>query len=300
MDNMTAKISCFARAYHYKNNREHIFCDNMAEELLGRDYDKIAKNMSDGVKFFFPDFAGTKEEGLRMIVDKQLSPSVLARSVYCESKLAEEKESGCRQYIIFASGYDTFSMRNTDESLSVYELDLPEMISDKIERVEKSTAKSRSIFVPCNLAEEMWKDKLVESGYCKNKKSFGSLLGISYYLSKQEFEKLLMNVNEIMAEGSVICFDYPSMNESNETKKNRMLALSAGEQMKAMYSYSEMKLLLKKCGFNLSEHLDDKEITEWHFSEYNKYNSMHQMQAPVGVAYATATCCKTIGGYRYE
>lgn len=25
MDNMTAKVSCFARAYHHKNNSVHIF-----------------------------------------------------------------------------------------------------------------------------------------------------------------------------------------------------------------------------------------------------------------------------------
>ena len=231
MENMTAKVSCFARAYHHKNNRKHIFDDTVAEKLLGKDYEEIAQNMSDGVNFFFPGFEGTKEEGLRLIVDKQLSPSVLARSAYCESRLARERKNDCRQYMIFASGYDTFSMRNTDEDLSVYELDLPEMISDKIKRVEQTGVSSRAIYIPCNLAEEAWKEKLAESGYRKDERSFGSLLGISYYLSKQEFEKLLMNVNEIMAGESVICLDYPSTDESKETRKNQMLASGAGEQI---------------------------------------------------------------------
>ena len=35
MDNMTAKVSCFARAYHYNNNQVHIFKDSFAELLLG-------------------------------------------------------------------------------------------------------------------------------------------------------------------------------------------------------------------------------------------------------------------------
>ena len=288
MNNTTAKVSCFARAYHHKNNTKHIFDDNMAEELLGNDYDAIAQNMLAGVDFFIPDFSGTKEEGLRQIVDKQLSPSVLARSAYCESQLANEMNYGCRQYIIFASGYDTFAMRNTDELLSVYELDLPEMIADKIERVEKSHVNSKAIYAPCNLAEQMWKDRLVESGYCRNEKSFGSLLGISYYLSKSEFENLLQNINEIMAEESVICFDYPSTDESHETKKNQMLASGAGEQMKALYSHSEIELLLHKCGFELSDELDDIEITKRYFSEYNKCNLANHMRAPVGVAYVIA------------
>lgn len=288
MDHMTAKVSCFARAYHYKHNKPSIFEDDAAEELLGKDYAKIAQNMADGLGFFFPGFEGTREEGLRLIMDKQLSPSVLARSAYCERKLAGEKKSGCRQYVIFASGYDTFSLRNTDPALSVYELDLPEMLADKAKRIEKLTRKSEAIYIPCNLAKEGWKDQLVSSGYCRNLKSFASLLGISYYLSAREFEELLINIHAVMAEGSVLCFDYPSTVESNETKRNQELAFGAGEQMKARYSYPEMQSLLHKCGFEIVEHLEDQEMTQQYFAEYNQCNPMHQIQAPVGVAYITA------------
>jgi hypothetical protein len=38
MDNTTAKVSCFARAYHFENNKTHIFADSMAARLLGDDY----------------------------------------------------------------------------------------------------------------------------------------------------------------------------------------------------------------------------------------------------------------------
>ena len=41
---------------------------------------------------------GTREEGLRLILDRQLSPSVLGRSVFCESKLAYAIANGCKQY----------------------------------------------------------------------------------------------------------------------------------------------------------------------------------------------------------
>ena len=288
MDHMTAKVSCFARAYHHKHNETHIFDDNAAERLLGEDYAQIAKNMTEGLPFFFPDFEGTKEEGLRLIVDKQLSPSVLARSAYCEGKLMDEKNQGCKQYLIFASGYDTFSLRNTDESLSVFELDLPEMIADKRERIEKQKMKSTAVSVPCNLAEDPWKGQLLEAGYSQNQKAFGSLLGLSYYLRKEEFERLLTSVNEIMEEGAAICFDYPSADESKETKTNQSLAQGAGEQMKALYSEQEIKTLLQKCGFELKEHLNHKEMTELYFKEYNNANLHHQMQAPMGVGYVFA------------
>lgn len=44
MDNMTAKVSCFARAYHYKNNSIHIFSDNIAEAPYGYHEWKLCRN----------------------------------------------------------------------------------------------------------------------------------------------------------------------------------------------------------------------------------------------------------------
>ena len=285
---MTAKVSCFARAYHYKNNSTRIFADNIAKELLGDDYNQIEKNMIDGLDFFFPGFKGTKEEGLRAIVDKQLSPSVLGRSVFCEDKLKDNVTNGCRQYVVFAAGYDTFSLRNRDKSLIVFELDYPQMIEDKMERISKALLTSAAFGVSCNLADDAWKNKLLAHGYDKDKKAFGSLLGISYYLKKMDLEQLISNISEIMSEGSAICFDYPSVDESAEKRKTQMLASGAGEQMKDLYSYKEIDMILDKYGFIIDEHLDENDMTYRYFREYNQANPMHQMNAPVGVGYVYA------------
>ena len=73
----------------------------LTEKLLGEDYNQIAKSMSDGLDFFCPGFEGTREEGLRLILDRQLSPFVLGRSVFCESKLAYAIANGCKQYPVY-------------------------------------------------------------------------------------------------------------------------------------------------------------------------------------------------------
>ena len=288
MDNMTAMVSCFARAYHYKNNSIHIFTDDIAEKLLGEDYNQIAKSMSDGIDFFCPGFEGTREEGLRLILDRQLSPSVLGRSVFCESKLAYAIANGCKQYLVFAAGYDTYALRNKDSATKVYELDYPELLKDKAERIKKANLKASAVNVPCDLADPEWKNELLTFGYDKDKKAFGSLLGISYYLKKVDFEQLVMSISEIMSEGSAICFDYPSVDESAETRKTQMLASEAGEQMKAVYSYKEIGMILDKHGFKIEDHLDENDMTYRYFREYNQANPMHQMNAPVGVGYVYA------------
>ena len=288
MDNMTAKVSCFARAYHYNNNSIRIFTDDIAEKLLGEDYHQIAKSMSDGIDFFYPGFEGTREEGLRLILDRQLSPSVLGRSVFCESKLAYAIANGCKQYLVFAAGYDTYALRDKDSATKVYELDYPELLMDKAERIKKANLKASAVNVPCNLADPEWKNELLTVGYDKDKKAFGSLLGISYYLKKVDFEQLVMSISEIMSEGSAICFDYPSVDESAETRKTQMLASEAEEQMKAVYSYKEIGMILDKHGFKIEEYLDENDMTYRYFREYNQANPMHQMNAPVGVGYVYA------------
>lgn len=283
MDNMTAKVSCFARAYHYKNNSAHIFKDTAAEGLLGDDCDKIAQSMTQGLGFFLPDFDGSPEEGLRLIVDRQLSPSVLGRSAFCEDEL---RRSGCGQYVIFASGYDTFAMRN--DSPTVFELDLPELIGDKLRRINAAGLHTSAVFVPCDLADGAWQQALLCKGFDTHEKSFGSLLGISYYLTKSEFAALLRSVSDIMTPGSEICFDFPCEIDSEQTRTNRTLAAGAGEAMKAQYSSEEMRTLLAACGFEIERHLDHTAMTEHYFTQYNSRTPHRPITAPAGVGYILA------------
>ena len=288
MDHMTAKVSCFARAYHFLNNPVPVFADTAARQLLGEDYLQIAQSMTQGIPFFLPDFHGTPEEGLRRIVDRQLSPSVLGRSAYCERMLAGEQRLGCRQYVLFASGYDTFSVRAKDTSLSIYELDLPEVLADKQARIEKNGLESRAVYVPCDLVDPAWKDRLTESGFRPGEKAFCSLLGISYYLEKEAFRSLLASLEDLLCEGSALCLDYPSPEGSRETQTNQALAQGAGEQMKAQYTSGEMETFLAECGFLVYEHLDHEAMTKQCFEEHNRSCPDHPIEAPQGVRYLLA------------
>lgn len=288
MKNLTAKVSCFARAYHYKNNTTHIFADNMAETILKEEYDQIAENMKQGIPFFLKDFQGTKEEGLRKIVNQQLSPSVLGRSAFCEKMLEEEIKRGCRQFLIFASGYDTYALRSRNSSMHVYELDLETVLNDKAIRIDNAGLLSNAIYVPCDLTHMDWKEKLHEKGFKPDQHSYASLSGISYYLQKTEWKKLMQTLSCIVAEGSAICFDYPSVYESHETKVNQKLADAAGEKMKALYLCEEMEELLSECGFMTECHLDAKGMNDQYFTEYNRNHPEDPILAPEGVCYILA------------
>ena len=185
MDNMTALVSCFARAYHYKNSERPAFADSIAEKLLtAEEYAAISRNMAQGIGYFAPGFKGTPEGALRLIVNRQLAPSVLARSAFCERAIDNAVHLGCGQVVIYACGYDTFSLRTANQALTVYELDRPEMIEDRRMRIARAGLEPvcRAKSIDCDLSKSIWKESLIEAGLDVERPSFSSLLGISYYL----------------------------------------------------------------------------------------------------------------------
>lgn len=288
MDHLTAKVSCFARAYHRRTNAVPVFDDTAAEALLGEDFPQIAQSMKDGAAFFLPGFTGTPEETLRRIVDGQLAPSVLARSAYCEEALAREIGRGCRQYVIFAAGYDSFAIRSEEKNLSVFELDLPEMVNDKRTRIECSALPYRAVSIPCDLSGSTWPKKLLSGGYRPGETAFCSMLGISYYLSEPDFRALLCTAAQITATGSVLCLDYPADADSRSADVNRALTQGAGEAMKACYTPRAMKALLQESGWLIREHPSAAEMTERFFFAHNQNTPEHPMAAPDGVRYILA------------
>lgn len=291
MDNMTALVSAFARAFHCRDNARRVFEDQLAERMLTpEEYEAISKNMSGGIAFFAPDFQGTREEALRVIVERQLAPSVLARSAFCERAIGGAVRIGCRQVALFACGYDTFSLRTADERLKVFELDRPEMIADKRARIARAglAPACQVAYIGCDLALPAWKEELIRAGFDARKPAFASLLGISYYLSKDDFQRLIGAISSLWCEGSSVCFDYPLTDGGAESRRNRALAAAAGERMKAAYAYREMEALLADAGFLIYEHLGAAEATDAFFADYNRGNPAHAMAAPEGVGYCLA------------
>ena len=287
---MTPLVSCFARYYHYKNNKYKIFNDSISEKILNVDeINSISINMTNGIKFFNPKFVGTNEEALRWIVDNQLSPSVLGRGAFCEKSLFNAIKIGCEQYLIFASGYDTFACRNNIVNLNVFEIDKSYMIEDKIRRLKNSNINYSNInFIKCDFTNENWIKSIIESKYMKNKISFSSLLGISYYLTRKEFSNMIKNISSIVCSGSSIVFDYPTYKESSETKINQKLASKANEKMKSKYTYKDVEKILEYNDFLIYEHLDYKEMTNNYFENYNILNPNNKIIAPKGVNYCLA------------
>lgn len=282
--NMTALVSLFARAYHQKNKDIKIFDDLLSTKLITeKEYEMIGLNMSQGISFFNPTFKGSKEEALKWIVDHQLSPSVLVRSAFCKETIEEMKEKGCQQYLDFASGYDLFAYYYQNQ-MHVFEIDKKEVIEDKRQRCKDVDIENIQ-FLSIDLSQENWINTLLQGDYQEDQLSISSMLGLSYYLTKDEFKKMLKQLSKYLLKGSRLVFDYPSIQESKETKINEMLAKEADESMKAKYSFAELKEILNQCHLTIIQHENHQTVTEKYISNYNVYYKDDPIKAPEGVCY---------------
>ena len=249
--NMTALVSLFARAYHQKEKEVKIFEDDFSTKLItDKEYKMIGLNMSQGIHFFNPNFKGNQKEALRWIVDYQLSPSVLIRSALCKEVIDEMLEKECKQYLDFASGYDSFAYMY-QHKMKVFEIDKQEVIDDKKQRCKNVDIKNIQ-FLSIDLGKDNWINRLLESSYQENQLSVCSLLGLSYYLTHDQFKRLLKEISRHMIKGSRLVFDYLSYQESDETRKSEALAKEANETMRAKYSFEQLKEILDLCERNIA------------------------------------------------
>ncbi|MFJ8218173.1 class I SAM-dependent methyltransferase [Bacillus cereus] len=282
---VTSLVSAFSRAYHSEFDCPKIFDDYVAKDFIPqKERNDIETNMVQGIQFFNTDiaqqFQDNPQEILKWITQVQLAPTPLARASYCERVLLHEITLGAKQYVILGAGLDTFSFRHREleNKVEIFEVDHPSTQAFKIQRVKEAEYEvpSNLHFVSMDFTKDFSKQKLVNEGF-ENKKTFFSLLGVSYYLAKEELASLIECLFEMVPEGSSIVFDYPDENLftekglSNRVENMVKMAAVGGEPMKSCYSYREMEALLEKSGLLIYEHLSPKDINTLYFEGRNDY-----------------------------
>ncbi|GLV64748.1 S-adenosyl-L-methionine-dependent methyltransferase [Bacillus mycoides] len=282
---VTSLVSAFSRAYHSQFDNPKIFDDYIAKEFISpKERNEIETNMVQGIHFFNKDiaeqFQGDPKEILKWITQVQLSPTPLARAAYCERVLLHEITLGAKQYVILGAGLDTFSFRHKEleNKIEVFEVDHPSTQQFKKERIKEAELEipNNLHFVSMDFTKGFSDEQLRNEGF-ENKKTFYSLLGVTYYLTKEELSSLIECLFEMVPAGSSIVFDYPDENLftekglSNRVENMVKMAAVGGEPMKSCYSYCEMEALLEKSGLLIYEHLSPEDINKLYFEGRNDY-----------------------------
>lgn len=294
---MTAKMSAFARAYYTEHARKPVFEDTIAKKLFqNTEYQDIQNMLYSGAAFFGmeSDAQTTQRDCVWEIVKNQMTPMLVARAQYCEDCLQTEIQTGTKQYVILGAGYDTFAWRHPEylQKITVFEVDQTETQNEKKQRLLQAglPIPSQLHFVPIDFRSGHLQQQLVQGGFDVTQKTFFSLLGVSYYLTETEIERLFTEISAFAAEGSTLVFDYADTNlfQTNSIRIQRMLALAkaSGEPMQFCSNAMHLTKILEASHFLIYEMLSPEEVQERYLqnSELVSFSNIH---------YVTATIKKT-------
>ena len=229
-ESVTAKLCAFGRALHSNTSRDKVFDDYLAFDLMGKEeYDEIK------------DFIG----------------SALG---------AEDRKV---QYVICGAGADTFSFRNGNPNIEIFEIDHPDTQRYKLERIRglEWNIPPNVRFVPVDFEKEKMTAKLLESGFDPNVGTFFSILGVTYYLTLPVFTETLRQIAELSANGSALALDYPQKgNFPERVSELADITESMGEKMQGGYDYGDVSRALYSLGFQIDEFFTSRKIQEQYFS----------------------------------
>ncbi len=294
-ESVTAKLCAFARAWHSNWSRQKIYDDYLAYDLMGKEeYDEIYDMISRGFSFSGNKFS---REDTEQIINEYIAPIPLSRIHFSESRLISfAEEFGEVQYVICGAGSDTFSFRNTDRNITVFEIDHPDTQRYKLEKIEglEWNIPSNVRFVPVDFEKDSLTEKLISAGFDPKKKSFFSILGVSYYLTLDVFSDTLAQIAELSALGSVVVFDYPIKSGHFPQRVYRLEQITAqlGEVMRGGFDYGEVSRALYSLGFQIDTYMPPDKVQELYFA-----GRSDNMKAFENVSLISATFTS---GYDYE
>ena len=111
-----------------------------------------------------------------------------------------------KQYVILGAGLDTFSFRHREleSNIEIFEVDHPSTQGFKKERIKEAELEvpNNLHFISMDFTKGFSYEQLQNEGF-ENKKTFFSLLGVTYYLTKEELSSLIEYLFEMVPEGAL-------------------------------------------------------------------------------------------------
>lgn len=299
MESVTAKLCSFARAYHSNHEKNKIFDDYLAYDLMGKEeYEEIGQLIEHDYRKELYDpaysFSGAR---IRDTLNHYISPIPLSRAAFAERELKRFAwERGACQYVICGAGMDTFAFRNDHPGIRVFEIDHPDTQRYKLEKIRKLEwiIPESMCFVPVDFEKDDMAQELIRSGFDPAAPSFFAILGVTYYLTLPVFEETLIGIGNIASFGSKLVFDFPDDTTFRFDAAERVKTLSAiteslGEPMLHGYSVDEVTQALMRHGFLVDEHETPVKIQNRFFANredgQRAYENIHLVLAKKGDAF---------------
>jgi methyltransferase (TIGR00027 family) len=294
---ITALITAYSRAYHATHDTPKIFDDFLIDRMYTpEEHAAFDHNLAERLLVIDPALAGTAPDqatALAHVMQTHHGPITLSRSRYTEDCLAQAVEAGVEQYVLLGAGLDTFAFRRPDliTRLQVFEVDHPATQAMKLSRLPMlgMQTPAQLHFIPLDFAAQDLSTALEQAGYDRQKTSFFSWLGVTYYLSHQVVFDTLHTIARLAPRNSSVVFDYMDLDAFDPEKVDprvRLMQAGAemvGEPMQSGFDPLTLGSELKTLGFDLAENLGPAEIEARYFNgradNYHAFAQVHFARA---------------------
>ena len=254
----TAYRVALRRAAHQVFDDPVVFRDPYALRLLGLSADRLGPT----------DLRAPNRPS-----SQSLRAFLVARSLFAEESLAyAAKTHGVRQYVLLGAGLDTFSLRNNDPHLHVFEVDHPatQAWKQRLLREAGLDLPGTCTQVAVDFETDDLASRLDSCGLHPDKPAMFAMLGVVPYLTPAAFTATLA-VLARRGGGSSLVLDYglprhvlPPMEQLAFDSLAERVA-KAGEPFQLFFTEEEMAEQMNRAGLRVAEDLTPKEINERYF-----------------------------------
>ena len=195
---------------------------------------------------------------------------VAARTFFFDEVFGEAAEDEISQIVIMGAGFDTRAYRFQDSlgDTVVYELDLPEIQSIKVERLKNMqiTHPGNIRYVPIDFTKDVLFEKLEEAGYSSSERSLFLWEGVTEYLTDAAVDSTMRSIRDNAPPGSFLAFSYiyrsvvDGTREYYGTKKILKTVAGTGEPYRFGIPEGEIETFLSDRGYRLVRHLTAEDL----------------------------------------
>ncbi|MBV9513536.1 MAG: SAM-dependent methyltransferase [Mycobacteriaceae bacterium] len=159
---------------------------------------------------FAERLAGT--EGRQLLADAvaatgQPSAQIIVRTRFWDEALLSVNAAGISQVVILAAGMDARAYRLPWRAGTiVYEVDQPQVIAAKAERLAGEQPRCQRVAVGTDLTED-WPKLLQRQGFTASTRTVWLIEGLLQYLDASAVDRLFARIDALSAPGSVVLYD---------------------------------------------------------------------------------------------
>ena len=271
----TAFMTAFLRGYHTLHDSPKIINDSLALDLVPDEVrEALEKHLAQSSAQMAPDQTAENmdhETALQSGIRTMAGP-ILARARYVEDRLEEAVRQGVSQYVILGAGFETFAYRRLDlmDRLQVFEIDLPATQEIKRRLLARiGLPKPDNLhFIPIDFTRDTLVSVLDKSPYDRERPSFFSWTGVTFYLPIEAIRSTLTDVVSLSCAGSEIVFDYWDKSAfdpaaaSNRVKSLIESTKTIGEPIITGFDPSTLSAELAGVGLQLIDNLKPSDIQQ--------------------------------------